>query len=256
MGLRCLPMIELRDLRIITPISEGDERGNMNDGLQWLPNAYSEGFSVIFCAGESADGLLRKIGASPARILPLTSGEAEAITVFNYDPDGIDLEGVGLDEAGLRERGFLHPDAAVLRAGAVDGWAFAIQNLGTYSAETKMNEMASVGTRCVSYSQTINADIWVQYSENGQIVDAFDPLAPGNADPQWLLRAELLTADDEDTYVLSRLESSFGLYVPVDEGSQRLPAASFIEAYSPPRPTQKVGRGALRLIYQAGTASV
>ncbi|MET8684516.1 DUF6461 domain-containing protein [Streptomyces sp. NPDC004732] len=194
----------------------------MNNGLLWLPSAYSEGFSVAFCAGESAQGMLAKMGADPAHMIALSGGEAEAIEMHNFEPDDTDLESIDLDVTELQEHGFLGPDAVILRAGSFDGWAFAIQSFGTYATDARMNERISVETQCISYSRTVNADTWVQYAKHGEIVDSFDPFVPGAADPDWLDLDELAAAHDENAYVLGRLESHFNLYVPSGESTERL----------------------------------
>lgn len=199
----------------------------MTDGLQWLRDAYPEGFSVVFRASETPEGLLVKMGADPRNILRLTSAEAGAVDIFNYDPDGENLDDAGLDEEELREHGFLNSDAHVLRAGGIEGWAFAIEQYRAYATEPKIAEMLSLGSRYVTFSRSANTDVWVQYAENGVVIDAFDPILPGDATPTWLSVDEMLASDDSTGHVLGRLESQLALYVPHSAVTERLASAAF-----------------------------
>ncbi|MGV9913397.1 DUF6461 domain-containing protein [Streptomyces tendae] len=184
----------------------------MSDGIQWLPESFSEGFCVAFCEGVTAEEFILKIGGDPNRCLMLTREQAESIDLASRYPEEEDLESYDLDADELRETGFLRSDVEVLRIGSTHGWAFAIQSFGAYLSDASIARKVSRGSRYISFSQTVNMAAWVQYVIDGRVINSFDPVHPV-AGPTEGLRVDEL--EDAPTFaILTQLEERFHLDVP------------------------------------------
>ncbi|MEU1131080.1 hypothetical protein ABZ383_14660 [Streptomyces sp. NPDC005900] len=203
-------------------------RFEMSDGLRWTLQAYPEGFSVSFTKGLDAARLIDRIGPRNASTLLLSREQAEAIDLFNHHPDETDLESVELDEEECRNLGFIDRNVHILRIGEIEGWAFALQSFDTYAASRRIAELASATTRHIAFSCTSNADVWVQYSVDGAVVDSFDPLYPPRTSEGGLNIRGLEGAADPIASVLTHLESTEGLSIPREADFTSLPSIAVI----------------------------
>ncbi len=195
----------------------------VHDGLAWLTESYSdEGFAVVFCADESGEGLLRKLGARGAAVRALSREQAEAVDLFNRYQDESDLESVGLDREELQADGFLIDGGEVARVGEIAGWAYAIESFGAALTGREVVERAAVGTRLVGFRRTANTASWVIYAVDGRVVSSYDPLHPDQVAGGLVVQG-LAEASDPTGRVLEELEA-WGLGVPRSSDFEDLPA--------------------------------
>ncbi|MFD5199797.1 DUF6461 domain-containing protein [Streptomyces sp. NPDC058375] len=199
----------------------------MTDGLGWIYEAYPFGYSLAFCEGLTPEEVLERLGAERASLHPLTSVEAQEIELRNAADEPYDLD--DLDVEAVEELGFLRRETdAVVRAGSIEGWSFAIQASTSYVSARNYLSALSRGTRVIAVSRDVNAVQRVEYAVDRRVLSTFDPALPAyndGDDPSALA----WPADDEvlgSTQVLEHLERLFGVWVPKASEKQRLPAAA------------------------------
>ena len=201
----------------------------MTDGLRWVAEAYPFGYSLVFCEGLTPEEVLRRLGARRESLFPLTRHEAQEIEVRNAmdEPFGLDhLEDLNVEA--VEELGFLRRSVdTVMRAGSIEGWAFAVQASTSYVSAVDYLPALSSGSRVLAASCDVNATQRVEYAVDGQVLSSFDPGIPAyddGVDPSvlaWPPGAGSMSPPQ----VLEYLESRFGLWVPKDSEERRLPAA-------------------------------
>ncbi|MFJ2854555.1 DUF6461 domain-containing protein [Streptomyces rubiginosohelvolus] len=163
-------------------------------------------------------------------MFPLTRVEAQETEVRNAADDPYDLDHWGdLNVEAVEALGFLRRETdAVVRAGSIEGWAFAIQASTSYVSAWNYAPTLSRGTRLIAVSRDVNAVQRVEYTVYGRVLSSFDPGIPAfdeGAEPSalaWPLDGEGTSSPQ----VLEHLESRFGLWVPKDSQERRLPAAA------------------------------
>lgn len=203
----------------------------MTDGLRWVFEAYPFGYSLVFCEELTPEEVLERLGARRGSVFPLTRVEAQEIEVRNAADEPYDLDHLDdLDVEAVEELGFLEPSVdAVLRAGAIEEWSFAIQASTSYVSSRVYLPELSRGTRVIAVSRDVNATQRVEYAVDGRVLSSFDPGIPAyddGADPSafgWPAGGEGMSS----VQVLEYLESRFGLWVPKESEGERLPAAGF-----------------------------
>ncbi|MEV4925082.1 DUF6461 domain-containing protein [Streptomyces roseoverticillatus] len=194
-----------------------------HNGVAWLPESYSEGFTVVFCAGETSEGLVRRLGADGAAVRALSREQAEAIDLFNRYQDEDDLDSVGLDLEELQSGGFIADDGEVARVGEVPGWAYAIESFGAALNDRALVERASAGTRLVAFRRNVNTASWLTCAVDGRVVCSYDPLHPDGHEVEGFAIEGLMEAADRTGRVLQALEA-WGLGVPRSLDFEDLPA--------------------------------
>jgi hypothetical protein len=204
----------------------------MTEGLRWVSEAYPFGFSLVFCENLSPQEVLGRLGARRGSVFPLTRREAQEIEVRNAADEPYDLDHLdGLDVAAVESLGFLRRETdAVIRAGEIQGWGFAIQASTSYLSAVNRLPALSRGTRVIAVGRDVNAVQRVDYAVDGRVLSSFDPGLPAyddGADPSALGRPK---EEMSSSRVLEWLESRFGLWLPRDSEERRLPAAGFSTA--------------------------
>lgn len=202
----------------------------MTDGLRWVHEAYPFGYSLIFCGDLTPMEVLDRLGARRESVIPLTRVEAQEIEVRNAADEPYDLVRLDeLDVEALEENGFLRREAdAVIRAGAIEGWAFAIQASTSYVSSRNYLPTLSRGTRVIAVSRDVNAVQRVEYAVDGRVLSSFDPGIPVYNDGAEPSALEWPSNDSgmSSTQVPEHVEALFGLWVPKDSEQRRLPAAA------------------------------
>ncbi|MFI1226500.1 MULTISPECIES: DUF6461 domain-containing protein [unclassified Streptomyces] len=202
----------------------------MTDGLRWVCEAYPLGYSFIFCENLTPEEVLERLGARRESVFPLTRVEAQEIEVRNAADEPYDLDYLdNLDVDAVEELGFLRRETdAVVRAGSIDRWSFAIQASTSYTSARNYLPTVSQGTRVIAVSRDVNAVERVEYAVDGRVLSSFDPGIPKYNDGDEPT-AFAWPSDDEamrSAQVMDHLERQFGLWVPRDSEEQRLPAAA------------------------------
>ncbi|MEE1759800.1 DUF6461 domain-containing protein [Streptomyces sp. SP18BB07] len=214
----------------------------MTDGLRWVCEAYPFGHTLVFCEGVAPEQVLLRLGAPRESLFPLTRFEAQEIEVRNAADEPYDLDHLdGLDVEAVEERGFLRPEVdAVLRAGAIEGWGFAVQTSTSYVSARDYLPALSRGTRVVTVCQDVNATQRVEYAVDGRGLSSFDPGIPAYDDGVDPSAMGWPAADGPmgSPQVMEWLEHRFGLWLPRASEHLRLPAAAFVTG----RPTIPGGR--------------
>lgn len=198
----------------------------VTDGIQWIEQSYSdEGVALVFCENLEPEELLMRLGADRDCIIPLTRADAQTIEVFNHYPDDGDLNVADSDEEELREKGFFVADGQIVRAGVIPGWCFGIQSFGACLGDIKLLRRASHGTRCISYTQTVNYSTWVTYMRDGEVLSSFDPESIPEPSGHGLRIPRPADGVDPVQHLFSHLEEEFSLWVPRASDFDQLPAA-------------------------------
>ncbi|MFF0015150.1 DUF6461 domain-containing protein [Streptomyces sp. NPDC005374] len=200
----------------------------MTDGLRWVSDAYPFGYSLVFCEGLTPEEVLRRLGARLGSLFPLTRHEAQEIEVRNSMDEPFDLDHLeDLDVERVEELGFLRRSVdAVVRAGTIEGWAFAVQASTSYVSAVGYLPALSRGTRVVTACRDVNAVQRVEYAVDGRVLSSFDPLIPAyddGAEPSAL--GPPFREGMESAQVLEELATRFGLWLPKNSEASRLPAA-------------------------------
>ncbi|MFK4105373.1 DUF6461 domain-containing protein [Streptomyces sp. NPDC019531] len=201
----------------------------MTDGLRWVAEAYPFGYSLVFCEHLAPTEVLVRLGARREFLFPLTRSQAQEIEVRNSMDEPFSLDHLeDLDVEAVAELGFLRRSVdAVVRAGEIEGWAFAVQASTSYVSAVNYLPVLSPGARVLAVSCDVNATQRVEYAVDGQVLSSLDP---GNfryddgADPS-VLAWPTDGGSMSPPRVLEYLESRFGLWVPKDSEERRLPAA-------------------------------
>ncbi|WP_328771754.1 DUF6461 domain-containing protein [Streptomyces sp. NBC_00286] len=202
----------------------------MTDGLRWVAEAYDFGYSLIFCEDLAPEEVLVRLGAWRESVLfPLTRQQAQEIEVRNSADEPYDLDFLeDLDVEAVEERGFLQRYAdAIVRAGSIEGWAFAIQASTSYVCARDYLPVLSRGTRVIAVSRDINAVQRVEYAVDGSVLSSFDPgMNPAHNDGADPSAFPWPSSVSDSRQVLEHLETEFDLWVPKASENQLLLAAA------------------------------
>ncbi|WP_157856332.1 DUF6461 domain-containing protein [Actinacidiphila yeochonensis] len=188
-------------------------------GWEWLVRGRYLGFTLTFTHAVTPGELLRRYGLDPgaARLVPFA---------------GID--------AALRPG----PAEAVVRAGTLNGWAFAIEIPGSRGSASATLADLSEGTRTIAVHFGANAFHLLSYWENGQPREQFEPGAPATlraTGPHhfWDATERHRTARPDATDVLSALRAvgdHVGAHLPPELDDGPLPSLLLPQTV-PPRPS-------------------
>ncbi|MEV8314888.1 DUF6461 domain-containing protein [Streptomyces sp. NPDC059900] len=208
----------------------------MKNGLRWIANGYAECYTFTLCEGITPRELLVRIGAQPHHIHELADDASEALLMRPEDGHLSDLEFLDWEDedlvAQLTEAGFLSHPEAIVRAGAVPGWAYAIENC---SSRTRCHlDQLSRGTRVYTVFRSGAGGQWVGYARDGQVVADYEPreacagrLATDEQVPGFFYNGEELS----DVAFLGFLEQEFGISIAWQDMCAPLPSAAFALAF-------------------------
>ncbi|MEU7734385.1 hypothetical protein AB0B51_14795 [Streptomyces griseus] len=103
------------------------------NGLRWISTAYDLGYTFTLCEGIGPRDLLARMGAEPHHLHELSDDVVAELQMRPEDGHLSDLDFLDREDeslvARLTEAGFLSHPAVLVRAGAVPGWAYAIENI-------------------------------------------------------------------------------------------------------------------------------
>ncbi|MFF0723227.1 DUF6461 domain-containing protein [Streptomyces sp. NPDC004134] len=208
----------------------------MVNGIRWIANAHDLGYTFTLCENITPEELLVRLGAQRQHIHELTEDEAmEFLSREEDDPLG-DIDFLDLEDepllSRLAEAGFLSCPEAIVRAGAVPGWAYAIEE---FSARSTAHLAAlSRGTRTYSVYRSVNGEHEIGYARDGKVLTYCDQLTlrSGEAGADEAI-PDFTYTDEEllDTAFLRFLEDKHGIAIAWEDTWGPLPTAAFARIY-------------------------
>ena len=208
-------------------------RGRERNGLRWIADVYDVSFTLTLSEGLSPHELLRSVGAEEPHIVPLTRSAAYELLVRDRDDHISDLDFLDWEDeaavARLTSGGFLpDPPGTVVRAGAVPGWAYALEEFQCHTG----SYLAALSRRGRAFTVHRNARGFsrVDYALEGEPVTSFEPGLPHltNGAPAEVALGFVPSGDElGDVAFLRFLEDELGLWIPWEETEAELPAAAF-----------------------------
>lgn len=206
----------------------------MDNGLRWIAG-YDVGYTFTLCQGITPHELLVRIGAEPHQIHELTGLAVQELLMWPEDGHLGDLEFLDPEDealvAQLTDAGFLSQPDAIVRAGAVRGWAYAIES---YSSRSRYHLGAlSRGTRAYTVFRSGAGMQRVGHAVDGRVMSDYEPQEPGECTvpmdeqvPGFIYTGE----EAPDVAFLGFLERELGVHVDWQDTSAPLPTAAFAEA--------------------------
>lgn len=209
-------------------------QGRTENGLRWIADAYSVGFTLTLSEGLSPLELLCRVGAEERHVVPLTRSAAYELLLRDEADCISDLDGsLDCDDeaavARLTRAGFLPvPPTSIVRAGSVAGWAYALEEFhchtGTY--------LAALSERGRAFCVHRNAKGFssVGYARRGDVVTSFEPDLPHLTDgsPPEVALGFVHSGDEPgDVAFLRFLESELAICLTWEETEAELAAAAF-----------------------------
>ncbi|MFD6420197.1 DUF6461 domain-containing protein [Streptomyces sp. NPDC060194] len=203
------------------------------NGLRWINDPRTDTFTLTLAEGLTPYELLRAVGAEEHRIIALTRFAAWELLYRSEDHHISDLEWLDWEDdaavARLTDAGFLPtPPDMIVRAGAVDGWAYALEEnhglTGLHIAQLSERGRAFVVHR------NAKGFTRVDYGLHGRAVSTFEPGLPhlfNGVPPEEALGFVHRGGESATTGFLRFLEDELGLYIPWEETETELPAAAF-----------------------------
>ncbi|MFC9844299.1 DUF6461 domain-containing protein [Streptomyces sp. NPDC060223] len=204
----------------------------MENGLRWIADVYDVGYTFTLCEGITPQELLVRMGAEPSHIHELTDHAVSELQFWPEDGHLSDLEFLDREDedllARLEEAGFLSQPQVIVRAGAVPGWAYAIESFS--SRATNYLGPLSHGTRAFTVFRSGAGMQQVGYARAGEVVAYYEPRASSQAPTatEASVPGFTYTADElPDIAFLRFLERELGVYIPWEETLTPLPTAAF-----------------------------
>ncbi|MGW6024704.1 DUF6461 domain-containing protein [Streptomyces sp. NPDC055099] len=210
----------------------------MGNGLRWIANGYDGSYTFTLCQGITPRELLVRIGAKPHHIHELTDLAVAELSVRPEDGHLSDLEFLDWEDEDLvtrlTEAGFLsHPDV-IVRAGAVPGWAYAIESFTSRSR----NHLGALsrGTRAYTVFSSGAGMQRVGHARDGRVLSDYEPweaAGPGGAATEQQVPGFTYTGEEAaDVAFLDFLEVELGVHIAWENTLPPLPTAAFADAFS------------------------
>ncbi|WP_419992683.1 DUF6461 domain-containing protein [Streptomyces boninensis] len=208
----------------------------MANGLRWIATTYDLGYTFTLCEGIEPRELLVRMGAETQHIHEL-SNEAVAELQMRTEEDHLsDLEFLDWEDEALvtrlTEAGFLSQPEVIVRAGAIPGWAYAIENMSSRAP----GHLAALsrGTRAYTVFRSVNGEHQVGCARDGQVLAYYEPRMPhlgGTGVEQEVPGFDYSGEELPDSAFLRFLEREHGIYVSWQDFQDPLPTAAFAQAY-------------------------
>ncbi|MFF6914184.1 DUF6461 domain-containing protein [Streptomyces sp. NPDC012466] len=203
------------------------------NGLRWMADAYSIGFTLTLGEGLSPYELLCRVGAEERHIVPLSRDAAHELLLRDEADPITDLDFLDWEDeaavARLTSAGFLPaPPGTIVRAGSVAGWAYALEEFCSRTS----TYLAALSERGRAFSVHRNAKGFstVGHARLGDVVTSFEPGLPHLTNGALAeVALGFVHGGDEpgDVAFLRFLEGELGIHLPFEETEAELPAAAF-----------------------------
>ncbi|WTD30601.1 DUF6461 domain-containing protein (plasmid) [Streptomyces anulatus] len=202
------------------------------NGLRWISTAYDLGYTFTLCEGIGPQDLLVRMGAEPHHLHELADDVVADLQMRPEDGHLSDLDFLDCEDeslvARLTEAGFLSHPGVLVRAGAVPGWAYAIENITSRSPAHLA--ALSQGTRAYTVFRSVNGEHEVGYAVDGRVLAYYQPHVrhPGSADGEpGVPGFEYSGEEPPDVAFLRFLEREHGIHVSWEDFQAPLPTAAF-----------------------------
>ncbi|MEV6758593.1 DUF6461 domain-containing protein [Streptomyces sp. NPDC051214] len=210
----------------------------MDHGLRWIANGYDGSYTFTLCQGITPRELLVRIGAKPHHIHELTDLAVSELSVRPEDGHLSDLEFLDWEDddlvTRLTEAGFLSHPETIVRAGAIPGWAYAIEAF-TSRSRNHLGEL-SRGTRAYTVFSSGAGMQRVGHARDGQVLSDYEPqeaAGPGAAEAEEEVPGFAYTGEETaDRAFLGFLEDELGIHIAWEDTCGPLPTAAFADAFS------------------------
>ncbi|MFD3680469.1 DUF6461 domain-containing protein [Streptomyces sp. NPDC058613] len=204
----------------------------MANGLRWISTAYDFGYTFTLCEGIGPRDLLVRMGAEPHHLYELSD---DAVTELHMRPEGghlgdldfLDWEDESLVSR-LTEAGFLTHPGVLVRAGAVPGWAYAVENISS-RAPAHLAAL-SQGTRAYTVFRGVNGEHEVGYAVDGRVRAYYEPRVRHSGDvgiEQGVPGFDYSGEELPDAAFLRFLEREHGIHVSWEDFQAPLSTAAF-----------------------------
>ncbi|MFH9391627.1 DUF6461 domain-containing protein [Streptomyces sp. NPDC017556] len=203
----------------------------MANGLRWISTAYDLGYTFTLCEGIGPRDLLVRMGAEPHHLHELSDDVVAELRMRPEDGHLSDLDFLDREDESLVARltaaGFLSHPGVLVRAGAVPGWAYAIESI-TSRAPDHLAAL-SQGTRAYTVFRSVNGEHEVGYAVDGRVLAYYEPGVRHSADADERRVPGFAYTGEEppDAAFLRFLESAHGIRVPWADFQAPLPTAAF-----------------------------
>ncbi|MCA1273534.1 DUF6461 domain-containing protein [Streptomyces rubiginosohelvolus] len=203
----------------------------MANGLRWISTAYDLGYTFTLCEGIRPQDLLVRMGTEPHRLQELSDDAVAELQMRPEDGHLNDLDFLDWEDESLVSRltegGFLSHPEAIVRAGAVPGWAYAVENI-TSRAPAHLAAL-SQGTRAYTVFRSVNGEHEVGYAVDGQVLAYYEPVVRHTAEPDERRVPGFEYSGDEppDVAFLRFLEIEHGIHISWEDFQAPLPTAAF-----------------------------
>ncbi|MEO3841408.1 DUF6461 domain-containing protein [Streptomyces sp. B22F1] len=207
----------------------------MSSGLRWIATEYELGYTFTLCEGIEPRELLVRMGAKLEHIHELTSDAVAELQMWPEDGHLGDLDFLDWEDealvARLTDAGFLSHPEVIVRASAVSGWAYAIEDVSTRA--TAFLPALSRGTRAYTVFRSANGERQIGYARDGQVLAYYEPGMPHlggvgakEGVPGFVYSGQGLA----DVAFLRFLEREHGIYIVWEDTRAPLPTAAFAQA--------------------------
>ncbi|MGW0909644.1 DUF6461 domain-containing protein [Streptomyces sp. NPDC002853] len=209
----------------------------MGNGLRWIANTYDGSYTFTLCQGITPRELLVRIGAKPHHVHELTDLAVTELLVRPEDGHLSDLEFLNWEDEALvtqlTEAGFLsHPDT-IVRAGAIPGWAYALEAFSSHSRD-QLGEL-SRGTRAYTVFSSGAGMQLVGHACDGRVLTDYEPREAGQEVAPTDEQVPGFTYTGEETAdvaFLGFLEEELGIHIAWEDTLLPLPTAAFGHTFS------------------------
>jgi hypothetical protein len=172
------------------------------------------------------------MGAEPHHVHELSDDAVAELQMRPEDGHLSDLDFLDWEDEGLvsrlTEAGFLSHPGVLVRAGAVPGWAYAVENMSS-RAPAHLAAL-SQGTRAYTVYRGVNGEHEVGYAVDGRVLAYFNPRAHhlgGVGIEQGVPGFDYSGGELPDTAFLRFLEHEHDIHILWEDFQAPLPTAAF-----------------------------